>query len=398
MRMAARLVGLGTETSFSVAERAEQWRASGHEVFPFHLGDLDLPAPRNIVAALERAIAEGRTGYCPPAGVPELRAAIAQDVGAARGIPLGSEHVVVQSGGKPVITKFIQAVMDPGDEVLYPNPGFPIYESQIEYFGGVARPYRYSPTPTGFAIDIDHLRAAVGSRTRAIIYNDLQNPMGAESTQEERMEIAAIARENDLWVLSDEAYFDTRFSGASHSIASLPDMQDRTVILFTFSKRFAMTGWRLGAAIAPEPLADVFTRLNTNDESCTTTFVQHAGVEALTGDRSGPARIIEVLQARRDAAIAALEEAPGISSHRPEVGFYLYPDVTGAMARKGFDDVDAFAEAALRATGASFCTRNHFGRRWADEDRHHVRIAFSAVPERSIAEGLGRLAEWVDAG
>lgn len=395
MALAERLSRLGTETAFAVSLAAAEWGAKGNTIYPFHLGDLNLPTPGNIVEAMDRAIADGKTGYCPAAGIAPLREALAEDTGARRGLRYEPSQVVVQPGGKPVITKFIQAVMNPGDEVLYPNPGYPIYESQIEYFGGVARPYRYLPTGTGFAIDIDQVRSMIGPRTRAIVYNDLQNPIGAESSAAEREAIAEIAIANDMWVLSDEAYFEMRYSGTSTSIASLPGMQDRTVILYTFSKKFAMTGWRLGAAIGPADLAVVIGKLNTNDESCTTHFVQYGGVEALRGDQSGTASMLAVLRARRDAAVSLLNAMPGVKVHTPEATFYLFPDVTEAMAAKGIDDLAAFAEQALHATGVSFCTRRHFGRPQPGEDRNYVRFAFSGIDEPAIREGLGRLGEWI---
>ena len=395
MALTERLSRLGTETAFAVSLAAAEWGAKGNTIYPFHLGDLNLPTPGNIVEAMDRAIADGKTGYCPAAGIAPLREALAEDTGARRGLRYEPSQVVVQPGGKPVITKFIQAVMNPGDEVLYPNPGYPIYESQIEYFGGVARPYRYLPTGTGFAIDVDQVRSMIGPRTRAIVYNDLQNPIGAESSAAEREAIAEIAIANDLWVLSDEAYFEMRYSGTSTSIASLPGMQDRTVILYTFSKKFAMTGWRLGAAIGPADLAAVIGKLNTNDESCTTHFVQYGGVEALRGDQSGTASMLAVLRARRDAAVSLLNAMPGVKVHTPEATFYLFPDVTEAMAAKGIDDLASFAEQALHATGVSFCTRRHFGRPQPGEDRNYVRFAFSGIDEPAIREGLGRLGEWI---
>jgi aspartate/methionine/tyrosine aminotransferase len=346
---------------------------------------------------MDAAIAAGKTGYCPAAGIPQLREALADDVGARRGMRFEPSQVVVQPGGKPVITKFIQAVMNPGDEVLYPNPGYPIYESQIEYFGGVAKPYRYVPSARGFDIDLDHLRSLVGPRTRAIVYNDLQNPIGAESSTAEREAIARLAIEKDLWVLSDEAYFEMRYSGSSTSIASLPGMRERTVILYTFSKKFAMTGWRLGAAVAPPEVATVIAKLNTNDESCTTHFVQYGGVEALRGDQSSVGAMLDVLRERRDVAVRMLNAMPGVSVHSPEAAFYLFPDVTDAMARKGIGDLADFAQQALHATGVSFCTRRHFGREQEGETRRHVRFAFSGIDAKDIGEGLELLGRWIAA-
>ena len=296
MALAERLGNLGTETAFAVSLAAADWASKGNRVYPFHLGDINLPTPGNVVDAMNRAIAEGKTGYCPAAGIMPLREALAADVSSRRGLSYEAANVVVQTGGKPVIGKFIQTVMNPGESVLYPNPGYPIYESMIEYYGGTALAYRYVQTDRGFAIDLDHLRSLITPSTRAIVYNNLQNPLGCESTPEEMQAIADLAIEHDLWVLADEAYFEMRYSGESTSIASLPGMFERTVILYTFSKKFAMTGWRLGAAIAPLDIAASIAKLNTNDESCTTHFVQAAGVEGITGSQDG---VKAILPARR---------------------------------------------------------------------------------------------------
>ncbi len=394
MTLATRLERLGTETAFAVSGAAAEWAARGHKVYPFHLGDLNLPTPSNIVAAMNAAIAAGKTGYCPAAGIAPLREALANDVGQRRGLTFGAENVVVQTGGKPVITKFIQSVMNPGDTVLYPNPGYPIYESQIEYFGGNAQSYSYVPTPTGFAIDIDRLTSLITPTTVAIIYNDLQNPLGCESSSAEREAIAELAIKHNLWVLSDEAYFEMRYSGSSTSIASLAGMAERTAILYTFSKKFAMTGWRLGAMIAPVALADVVAKLNTNDESCTNHFVQYAGVEGITGDQTEARGMIEVLRHRRDLAVDMLQSIPGVVVAKPESTFYLFPDVSELMSNLGLTDVTAFAEAALHRTGVSFCTRRHFGRPQPDETRSYIRFAYSGITTDDIAEGLGLLKDW----
>lgn len=393
MRLADRLNQLGTETAFAVSGAAAHWAARGNRVYPFHLGDMNLPTPANIVEAMNAAIRDGKTGYCPAAGIPALREALAADIGGARGLDLTPANIVVQPGGKPVITKFIQTLMNPGDGVLYPNPGYPIYESQIDYFGGRPLPYRYHETPTGFGIDLDQLRD-LAPRARLLVYNNLQNPLGCESSPDEMAEIARLAVEHDLTVLSDEAYFEMRYSGTSTSIASLPGMAERTVILYTFSKKFAMTGWRLGCAAAPEPVADQIAKINTNDESCTTHFVQEAGVEALR-DPSGGSALLDELARRRDAAVVALTEVPGLTCATPEATFYLFPNVTGTVERLGFDDVGEFATAALHNTGVSFCTRHHFGTAQPDETDHYIRLAYSGISVADITDGLGRLAEWV---
>ncbi len=395
MALATRLDNLGTETAFAVSLAAAEWGAKGNRIFPFHLGDINLPTSQNIVDAMNKAIADGKTGYCPGAGIPQLREALAANVGGDRGLSFDASNVVVQPGGKPVITKFIQTIMNPGDEVLYPNPGYPIYESQIEYFGGIAKPYRYIATGTGFSIDLDQIKSLITPRTKAIVYNDLQNPNGAESTDAEREAIAEIAIANNLYVLSDEAYFEMRYEGKSKSIASLPGMAERTVILYTFSKKFAMTGWRLGAAIAPKEIADVISKLNTNDESCTTHFVQYGGVEAVTGDQSGVPVMLNTLKQRRDTALELLRQMPGVKVHTPEAGFYLFPDVTEAMANKGITDLGDFAQQALHATGVSFCTRRHFGRPQEGENEQYIRLAFSGIDNSDISDGLKIMGEWI---
>jgi aspartate/methionine/tyrosine aminotransferase len=300
------------------------------------------------------------------------------------------------TGGKPVITKFLQCVKDPGKRVLYPNPGFPIYESQIEYLGGDAAAYGYLPTGDGFAIDVDRLRSLITPDTVAIIYNDLQNPISAESSDAEKEAIAALAVEHDLWVLSDEAYFEMRYEGTSSSIATLPGMAERTVILYTFSKKFAMTGSRLGCAVAPLELAPVFSTLNTNDESCTTHYVQWAGIAALQGPQQPVTDMLKVLRERRDVACELVNSIPGMHVEVPRSTFYLFPDVTETMQLVGARTLADFADEALRNTGVSFCTRQHFGRALPDEDRHYIRLAYSGIDTADISTGLGRLKAWVE--
>ncbi|MGA0078723.1 MAG: pyridoxal phosphate-dependent aminotransferase [Candidatus Nanopelagicales bacterium] len=395
MKIAERIANLGTETAFAVSLAANAWASQGNKIYPFHLGDLNMPTAPHIVDALNKAIADGKTGYCPAAGIPQLREALAEDVSARRNLNFTPENVIVQPGGKPVITKFIQSLINPGDEVLYPNPGYPIYESQIEYFNGVAKPYRYYPSPSGFSIDIDQIKSLITPKTRAIIYNDLQNPNGAESTDEEREALAKIAIENNLYVLSDEAYFEMRFSGKSKSIAQLPGMLERTVILYTFSKKFAMTGWRLGAAIAPPEVAAIISKLNTNDESCTSHFTQYAGVEAIRGDQSFLPVMLDTLKDRRDTALNYLREIDGIDVHQPEAGFYLFPEVSKLMQRKGFKDVTELMEESLHETGVSFCTRLHFGRPQPNEELQYIRLAFSGINKEEIAEGLAKFRDWL---
>lgn len=397
MKLAKQLEKLGTETAFSVSAAAAAWGDKGNKIYPFHLGDINLPTPRNIVEATDKAIADGYTGYCPGEGIPELRAAIARDVGTKRDLNYSAENVSIQSGGKPVISKFIATVMNPGDEVLYPNPGYPIYESQIEYQGGVAVPYTYLETEKGFDLDLDSVKSKITPKTRALIYNNFQNPNSAESSREEIEQLADLAIKYDLWVLSDEAYFEIQYSGEPESIVSLPGMQERSIILYTCSKRFAMTGWRLGAAIGPKSAIDIINKFNTNFESCTTHFIQKGMVEAIEGDTSGPDSIIEELRRRRDAAVAGLNAIDGISIAAPNSTFYLFPNVTDIMERKGFTDIDQLMDEALTETSVSFCTRKHFGRLLKGETNHYLRFAYSGIDIDDINEGMAKLKNYFEA-
>jgi aspartate/methionine/tyrosine aminotransferase len=396
MKLADRVARLGTETAFAVSAEAAAFAQKGNEVFPFHLGDMNLLTPENIMEAAERAMRDGKTGYCPNGGIPQLREALAAEVSHTHGIDYSAENVAVQPGGKPVIEKFLLTLMNPGNEVLYPNPGFPIYESQIEFHGGVAKPYGFIPGKTNFLLDFEAIEAAITPRTRLLIYNNQHNPTGAESPPEELEALAELALAHDLYVLSDEAYWDIRYSGTSRSIASLPGMAERTVILYTFSKKFAMTGWRLGGAIGPKEVIAVIATLNVNEESCTNHFVQYAGVEALTGDQSGAQEILRVLQERRDVAVRAINDIAGITCYSPDATFYLFPDVTRAMERTGLTDYADFRVGALDATGCSFCTRLHFGRELPGEDRRYIRIAYSGIDADRIATGLSRLKAFVE--
>jgi aspartate/methionine/tyrosine aminotransferase len=397
MQLATQLDKLGTETAFAVSGAAAAWAAKGHRVYPFHLGDMNIPTPANIVEATYKAIKDGYTGYCPAAGIPELRAVLAADVGSKRGVTYSAENVSVQPGGKPVIGKFIAAVMNPGDEVLYPNPGYPIYESQIEYLGGVAVPYGYIETATGFALDMEAIKRSITPRTKALIYNNYQNPTGAQSTRQEMEELAELAIKHDLWVMSDDAYHEIIYSGKAESIVNIPGMQERTVILYTCSKRFAMTGWRLGAAIGPKEVINVINKLNTNVESCSPHFVQRAMVEAIPGDTTGPDAIVETLMERRDAAVAGLQAIKGVTIAKPDSTFYLFPNVTQIMERKGFTDVNQLMTEALTNTDVSFCTRKHFGRPLAGEKNHYIRLAYSGINVEDIQTGLARLKEYFEA-
>ena len=395
-QLADRYSNLGTETAFAVSAEATALANSGTKIYPFHLGDLNLKTPRNIVEAMMRAVENGKTGYCPNSGIPELKEALANNINGTHGTSYTAENVSVQPGGKPVINKFLLALMNPGDEVLYPNPGFPIYESLIKFYGGIAVPYGFREGKDNFEIKLDEMLRAITPKTKLLIFNDLHNPTGYEAKEEEMREIARVVRDHDLLVLDDEAYYDIRYSGESRSLASLPDMVDRCVLLYTFSKKYAMTGWRIGAAIGPKDLIEAISRFNVNDESCTSHFIQHAAVEALTGPQDGYREILKLLKTRRDKAVDILNSIAGIRCYRPHATFYLFPNITEAMKIKGISHQNQFRTQALEETGVSFCTRLHFGSALPGETDSYIRMAYSGIDIDQIEEGLSRLKTFVE--
>ena len=395
-RVADRVASLGVETAFVVAAQAAAHAAAGNRVFPFHLGDLNLATPDNIKEAAYQALLEGKTGYTANVGIIELREALAEEFNRTRHTSYTPANVAVQPGGKPVISKFLLTVMNPGDEVLYPNPGFPIYESQIEFHGGVAVPYGTVPGESNFTFDLDGLEQAITDKTRILIVNDLHNPTSAECSAEDRRRIAELAVKHELMVLLDEAYFDIHYNGQSASIISEPGMAERSVILYTFSKRFAMTGWRLGAALGPEEIISLIGKLNVNDESCSNHFVQWAALEALTGDQSDVRAILEVLRQRRNRCVELLNTIEGVTCMRPEATFYLWPDVTEAMKNKGFTGYQEFIGDVLKRTGVSMCARSHFGKPLPGETRNYLRLAYSGIDLEMIEEGLARFKAYLE--
>jgi aspartate/methionine/tyrosine aminotransferase len=394
---AQRVDRLGTELVFQVAVEAGELAARGRTVYPFHMGELDFATAPNVVEACAKALRDGKTKYTPNGGLPELREALAADVGRERGVAYTSENVAIQPAGKPVIGKFLLALMDPGDEVLYPNPGFPIYSSLVEFFGGVAVPYAYREEPDGFSLDIESLERQITPRTRLLILNDNHNPTGAACTADDLERLADLVRRHNLFVLSDEAYFAIRYSGQSASLVSQPDMQERTVILYTFGKKYAMTGFRLGAAIGPIPVIDIVVRLNINWEACCNHFAQYGAVEALTGGDNGRSAMLETLRERRDAGAEVLNATPGVTCLTPETTFYLYPNVTGAVALTGCTDHESFRRLVLERTGVSFCTRPQFGEPLSGETDYYLRVSYSGITVARVIEGLGAFRDFVAA-
>jgi aspartate/methionine/tyrosine aminotransferase len=396
MNLADRFSRLGTETAFAVAAEARRHAERGAKVFPFHLGDIDLRTPQNIIEAAYRAMRDGKTGYCSNYGISELRDALAADLNRSHRTSYTGANVAIEPGGKPVIQKFFLSLMNPGDEVLIPAPGYPIYESIVSFHGGTPVLYPYREGPAGFTLDLDDLERRITPATRFLVFNNLQNPTGAEEDERGLAALAALVQRRNLLVLCDEAYFDMRYSGTSTSLASFPGMEQRCLILYSFSKKYAMTGWRLGAAVGPRELVDAIAKLNVNDESCSNHFVQYAALEALTGPQDGSRDIVRTLQERRDLCHRLVSAIPGVRCHLPNATFYLYPNVTAAMRSTGLETYEQFRTAALEATGVSFCTRLHFGTPLPDETERYIRLSYSGIALAGIEEGMRRLRRFVE--
>ncbi|MDE0741792.1 MAG: aminotransferase class I/II-fold pyridoxal phosphate-dependent enzyme [Candidatus Poseidoniia archaeon] len=396
MNVAKRMDLLGSETAFAVSAEAAKLAQTGTKIYPFHLGDINLPTPISVVSGAKEAIRSGKTGYCPAPGIPELREALAIDVGNSRGINYNIENVSIQPGGKPSIGKYVAAMMEKGDVVLYPNPGYPIYESQIEFYGGIAHPYGYLDNPSGLELDFEAIEKGIRKGAKHIFYNNYNNPTGASSSNTEMERLANLVIQNDMFLISDDAYFDTLFEGTPRSIASLPGMKERTLTMYTFSKKFAMTGWRLGGAIGPSKIIEQITRLNVNMESCTTHFIQYAGIAGLRAPKKETQDILDKLRIRRDIMVETMNSIEGVEAHSPEAGFYVFPKITNLMKRIGFEDVEEFRKTVLRDTGVSFCGRHHFGRPLENESDSYIRLAFSGIGKDDLKEGMNLFQNWID--
>ena len=395
MKIAKRMNLLGSETAFAVSAEASNLAATGKKIFPFHLGDINLPTPNSVIKAANNAVEEGKTGYCPSPGIPELRKVLAKHVGNSRGVKYNLDNVSIQPGGKPSIGKYIASMMEEGDSVLYPNPGYPIYESQIEFYKGIAIPYGYINTHEGLKLDFDAIESGIKRGAKHIFYNNYNNPTGASSSKDEIERLARLVIKNDMFLISDDAYFDTLYDGEPRSIVSYPGMYERTLTMYTFSKKFAMTGWRLGASVGPTKVIEQINRLNVNMESCTTHFVQYAGLAGLNAPEQETKYILNKLKNRRDALVQILNRLEGVEAHKPEAGFYIFPKITKLLKNTGFDSVEDFRKVVLKETGVSFCGRHHFGRPLKDEKDDYIRLAFSGISMDDLKEGMELFKNWI---
>lgn len=381
--IASRMRRLGTETAFEVLAKARALEAQGKHIIHLEIGEPDFDTPPNIRNAAKKALDDGFTHYGPSPGLPPLRNAIAQYISNTRGIEVTPGQVVVTPGGKPIMFYTILACIDEGDEVIYPNPGFPIYESAIEFVGGKAVPLALKEEKA-FAFDIEDLKKLITNKTKMLIINSPENPTGGVLTKEDIKQIAQLAIKHDLLVLADEIYSRSVYDGFEHfSIASVPGMQQRTVLLDGFSKTYAMTGWRLGYGVMPEELAKLVTQLQINSVSCTASFTQIAGVEALTGNQDEAEKMVAEFKRRRDVIVDGLNSIPGITCLKPLGAFYVFPNITGT-GRTSRD----LAEYLLNEAGVACLSGTAFGK----YGEGYLRFSYAnSVP--NIEQALERIAK-----
>ena len=326
MKIAQRMSRLGTESAFEVLAKARLLEAEGMDVIHLEIGEPDFNSPSNIVDAGKRALDEGYTNYSPSPGYPELRERIANEIRETRGVSVTGDNVVVTPGGKPIMFFLIMAVVDPGDEVLYPNPGFPIYESMISFVGGVPVPMQLHESKD-FNIDVDEIAGQITGRTKLMVINSPNNPCGSIIPQEDLERLSELAREHDIIVLSDEIYSKFLYEGEHHSVSTFPDMRERTIILDGFSKSYAMTGWRIGYGVMPLELVEPISRLATNSVSCTASFTQMAALEALSGPQDDSYAMVAEFKRRRDIIVEGLNQIKGIRCRVPKGAFYVFPNI-----------------------------------------------------------------------
>jgi len=380
MNFAPRMGRLGTESAFEVLARARALERQGREIIHLEIGEPDFDTPTHIKDAAKQALDANATHYGPSAGLPEVREAIAKHVAETRAIDVAPDEVVVTPGAKPIMFFTILALTGAGDEVIYPNPGFPIYESVINFAGGVPVPIPLREE-TGFGFDLDVLASRVSPKTKLIIVNSPQNPTGGVLERDQLERIARIAVERQIPVLTDEIYRDFLYDGEFSSITGFPGMKPLTILLDGFSKSYAMTGWRLGYGVMPPALADHVTRLMVNSASCTASFVQLAGIAALQGDRTPVARMVAEFKRRRDLFVDGLNTLPGVRCAKPRGAFYAFPNVTGT--RKSSAEV---AECLMNDAGVAALSGTAFGA----HGEGYLRFSY-ANSEANLRKALDRM-------
>ena len=355
LRLARRMARLGTETAFEVLARARVLESKGRDVVHLEIGEPDFDTPSNIIDAGVEALHKGWTHYGPSAGLPQMREAVAEDAGRRRGLKIDASEVVIVPGGKPTLFFTMLALVEEGDEVIYPNPGFPIYESMTDFLGARRVPIQLREA-MDFRLDVNELASLITDKTKLIILNSPHNPTGGVLSRSDVEGIARAIGDRDIMVLSDEIYSRLIFEGSHYSIMSVDGMRDRTVILDGFSKTYAMTGWRLGYGIMRSDLATHIGRLMTNCNSCTASFTQIAGIEGLRGDQNSVEKMCAEFKRRRDVMVAGLNKIPGFSCRVPKGAFYVFPNVTktGWTSKK-------LADALLEDAGVACLSGTSFG-------------------------------------
>jgi aspartate/methionine/tyrosine aminotransferase len=382
-RAAARVESLGTETALDVLVKARAVEARGRRVIHLEVGEPDFPTPAHIVEAGVRGLREGHTRYGPPAGTPALREAIAEHL-AERGVQASPEHVLVAPGAKPILFYGFLATLAPGDEALVPDPGFPIYASMVRFCG--ATPLSVPPRlDQDRALDLDALERAITPRTRMVVFNSPSNPTGAVVPAPDLRRLAALAVKHDLWVMADEIYRRICYGEEAPSIAALPGMKERTIVVDGFSKAYAMTGWRLGWGLFPAQLSPHAVRLMINSNTCTAAFVQDAGLSALRGPQQVVEEMVAQFRKRRDVIVERLSRIPGVRCHAPAGAFYAFPDVRALPLQAA-----ALADRLLEEEAVALLDGAGFGAGGAG----HLRISFAASLE-SLEEAAERFARLV---
>ncbi|MBI1896598.1 MAG: pyridoxal phosphate-dependent aminotransferase [Acidobacteria bacterium] len=385
MKLAGRMSRIGTETAFEVLVRARNLEAQGRSIVHLEIGEPDFPTPAHVIAAGKKALDDGWTHYGPTQGYPEFREAIAQHVSTTRGIRVGPGQVSVVPGGKPILFFPMLALLEPGDEVIYPNPGFPIYESVIRFLGATPVPVPLVEEKA-FSFDLDLLRSKLNDRTKLIILNSPQNPTGGVIPRRDIEAVAEMVRDRDLMVLSDEIYSRIYYGEPPFSIASVPGMLEKTIVLDGFSKIYAMTGWRLGYGVMPEWLVDAVSKLMVNSNSCTASFTQRAGMAALTGPQEESEKMVAEFRRRRDAFCAGLNKLPGFCCAFPQGAFYAFPNIrgTGLSAK-------ALADALLEEAGVACLSGTSFG----EYGEGYLRFSYANSLE-NLTEAVRRIGNWLE--
>lgn len=394
MELAERMNLLGQEQAFEVLAEVNRLQSQGRNIISFAIGEPDFDTPQNIKQAGMDAIANNYSHYGPSAGLTELREAIAEYISSTRNITVSPKEVAVTPGAKPIIFHSLLACVNPGDEVIYPNPGFPIYESVIHFIG--AKPV---PAPlveeNEFSFDGDYLTSIAGPKTKMIILNSPQNPTGGILTKKDLETVAELALKYDFWVLSDEVYSRLVFDNDFLSISSIPEMKERTILLDGFSKTYAMTGWRLGYGVMNEELAINVARLVMNSDSCTATFTQIAGVEALRGPQEEADAMKAEFAARRDLIVSGLNEIKGISCLIPGGAFYVFPNVTKACTNLGLGSAKELQQKLLYDGNVAVLPRTSFGSKNKGEKEEYIRLSY-ATSRENIREGLRRIKDVIE--